>query len=245
MMLADVHVWLDMLWIQYNAALKSSPLITKMLTAAVMTTISDTVAQAFTALMDGVAFSFDPVKTMRLVMFGAFYMGPAVHYWNRLMELLFSGWNPAAAVAIKVALDQTAFTLLCSVLTIAALTWAERRPMAQVPGRVRSSLWVLLKANWKVWGPTMVVVYAMVEEDLRPLVLNIVSIGWQVFYLMLLRPEAKEKDIEQGEQAVLLKEVQVHAGERQLSGKQAAEFVDRGDKLAMTADGERRISLDS
>lgn len=165
------------------------------------------------------------------------------------MELIFSGWSPVHsratytwadgmwqvyAVVIKVLLDQTAFTLVCSVLTIAALTWAERKPLSQVPGRsqttvvfdsmcrwqsqaltfcrLRSSLWPLLKANWKahhmlpvisyhvicvcheielpslrenyspqcivsprygglqVWGPTMCVVYALVEEDLRPLV---------------------------------------------------------------------------
>jgi len=33
----------------------------------------------------------------------------------------------------------------------------------------------------------MILVYGFVEEDLRPLVLNVVSIGWQIFYLMLLR----------------------------------------------------------
>lgn len=43
--------------------------------------------QAFTALLDGVAFSFDPTKTFRLVQFAAFYMGPAVRRARDLRAL--------------------------------------------------------------------------------------------------------------------------------------------------------------
>lgn len=44
-------------------------------------------------------------------------------------------------------------------------------------------------------------IHLHVAQTLRVLqVLNIVSIGWQIFYLMLLRPDTvgKEKDIEEG-----------------------------------------------
>lgn len=192
-----VYLW--SLWIHYNLLLKTNPLVTKMATAGVMTTISDTIAQAFTAALDGVAWKCDATKTTRLMLFATFYMGPSVHFWNRLMEAVFAGFDPVYAVTCKVALDQTAFTLVCNLLTIAALTWAERRPMSSVSGRIRTSIWPLMKANWKIWGPTMCLVYAFVEEDLRPLVLNTVSIGWQIFYLMLLRPptaETKQKTLD-------------------------------------------------
>lgn len=197
------------LWLEYKTLLVVYPLVTKMATGGVMTTISDTIAQAFTATLDGVDFACDVAKTFRLVLFATLCMGPAVHYWNRLMEAIFHGYEPVMAVSCKVALDQTIFTLACNVSTIVALTWAERRPMSGVPGRLRTSLWPLLKANWKVWGPTMCLVYAFVEEDVRPLILNIVSIGWQIFYLTLLRPPTsdKQKDTEyEGKALVELEE---------------------------------------
>jgi len=120
-------------------------------------------------------------------------MGPGIHYWNRILEYCFFGWDPVHAVVAKVLLDQSLFTVpsLCS--TVAAVTWAEQKALSQIPARVRSQLWPLLVANWKVWGPTMCFVYAFVQEDLRPLVLNVVSIGWQIFYLMLLREPPKSE----------------------------------------------------
>ena len=142
-------------------------------------------------MLDGVSFSCDVIKTWRLILFAMFVMGPGVHYWNRMLEYVFFGWNPLAAVLWKVALDQTVFTFASLTATIAVVTWAEQKPMSNVPNRIRNQLWPLTIANWKVWGPTMCLVYAFVQEDLRPLVLNVVSIGWQIFYLMLLREPPK------------------------------------------------------
>jgi len=178
-----------------------------------MTLISDTIAQAFTATLDGVPFSCDSVKTCRLILWALFGLAPATHFWNRAMEYNFHGWSMVPAVVVKTLLDQTLFTLFCNVFTVTVVNWAERKPLSQVPGRLRSSLWLLMKANWKVWGPTMVLVYAFVEEDLRPLVINFVSIGWQIFYLMLLRPPsaAKGKDIEEGAELDQLVEPEVQA----------------------------------
>ena len=99
--------------------------------------------------------------------------------------------HPNRCVWYQVVLDQSVFTVPSLMSTISAVTWAEQKPLEHVPARIRSQLWPLLKANWKVWGPTMCVVYAFVQEDLRPLVLNVVSIGWQIFYLMLLREPPK------------------------------------------------------
>lgn len=195
------HLW--WMWLEYKAALMYSPLLTKVATGCVMTAISDSIAQAFTAALDGVSLVFDFTKSFRLVLFAMTINSPAVHYWNRGVEVVFFGWDPTEAVICKVLLDQTIFTLFLLAWTIVALTWAEQRPMAAVPARMRAQLGTLYRANLKVWGPTMILVYAFVEEDLRPLVLNIVSIGWQVFYLMLLRaPDGnattKEKDLEEG-----------------------------------------------
>lgn len=178
-----------------------------------MTIISDTVAQAFTATLDGVPFSCDSMKTFRLIVWAFFGLAPATHFWNRAMEYSFDGWSMTPAVVGKTLLDQTLFTLWCNVCTIIVVNWAERKPLSQVPGRLRACLWLLLKANWKVWGPTMLLVYAFVEEDLRPLVINFVSIGWQIFYLMLLRPPSaasKDKDIEEGVELAELLEPEVH-----------------------------------
>ena len=57
--------------------------------------------QAFTAALDGVSFNCDVVKTWRLVLFAMVVMGPVIHYWNRILEYVFFGWDPVAAVAVK------------------------------------------------------------------------------------------------------------------------------------------------
>ncbi|KAL3372653.1 hypothetical protein AABB24_004943 [Solanum stoloniferum] len=85
----------------YLIQLQQHPLRTKAITAAVLSALSDIVAQKITGIK-----RLQMRRLLLKVLFGFAYLGPFGHFLHLLLDKLFKGKKDTATVAKKVVLEQ-------------------------------------------------------------------------------------------------------------------------------------------
>ncbi|KAL0442952.1 UNVERIFIED_CONTAM: Aminomethyltransferase, mitochondrial [Sesamum latifolium] len=86
---------------QYLIQLQQHPLRTKVITAGVLSAISDIVAQKLSGIQ-----KLQIKRLLLKVLFGAAYLGPLGHYFHMLLDKIFKGKKDTKTVAKKVVLEQ-------------------------------------------------------------------------------------------------------------------------------------------
>ncbi|CAL0301148.1 unnamed protein product [Lupinus luteus] len=85
----------------YLKQLQQNPLRTKVITAGVLSAISDIVSQKLTGIQ-----SIQFKRLLLKVIFGAAYLGPFGHYYHTLLDKIFKGKRDSKTVAKKVLIEQ-------------------------------------------------------------------------------------------------------------------------------------------
>jgi len=189
----------------YAEALRSDPVPTKMLTAALMVALGDAVSQVTEAR--GKDVSFDAQRGMSLAVFGAVYTGAFQHWWFLTLNDAIS--VPEDASAAQLWLVAATKTCLCQFGTIPlvyiplffALTGALRGlTLEQNLQRARDLYEPLLRRNISYWLPVQMAQFLWVDESWQVPYVCTAGFVWSIILSGLTGriSEKKEEEEEEG-----------------------------------------------
>ena len=108
--------------------------------------------------------------------------GPQLHYWCLFLDRFVSfgpgTWAVRAALAAKILLDQTFFSLYMNAAYCALVETLSGRSLRAALARVRASAWPSLRSSWKFWPAVHLITFSVVPSHLRVLWVDAVEIVW-------------------------------------------------------------------
>ncbi|GBF87840.1 40S ribosomal protein S17 [Raphidocelis subcapitata] len=127
-------------------------------------------------------FQYDAARFARLAAFSALIATPMAHYWYLFLDAAVFPDAPtcAAAVGLKVAMDQCLQTPFGMALFFASQKLLEGRPGEALPD-VQAKLLPALLTSFNVWVPAQLINFTVVPLDLRILYVNVISIAWTAY----------------------------------------------------------------
>lgn len=181
---------------RYHNLVKTRPLATNIISTGILFGTGDLLAQALerrqaqNKLQLQPATAFDGARTLRATTYGALGFAPLATKWFGFVAKTHLGGASKFLNTIgRVALDQGIFAPFVGIpLYFSAMTVLETGTGGDVALRVKEKVtdnWYdTVLANWMVWPAVQLVNFAVVPVDLRLLVVNVVSIGWNCFLLL-------------------------------------------------------------
>ncbi|KAJ8602278.1 hypothetical protein CTAYLR_003684 [Chrysophaeum taylorii] len=156
---------------RYLEALRRRPLETNCASAMVVTSCGDVISQILERR------EWDAVRTAKLSLWGAVWMGPSSTLWFRWLERFGGG---ARGLAIKVALNQSTMAPLTNGLFyLYSELWGPFATLRQrYSTRMTNEFAATMLASVSVWVPTQTFNFAVVPPFLRPLFLNVAFVLW-------------------------------------------------------------------
>jgi len=164
----------------YQAKLKTAPLATQAITTAVLFGTGDAMAQHL-AEKRGLE-NHDPKRTLRMMGYGGIIFGPAATKWYGLLTKHVNFASKNGTIVARVACDQLVFAPVNMGLFLSSMAYLEgssvrdRLSQAYVPG---------LTKNFMIWPWVQFVNFKYVPADLRVLVVNVISLGWNCYLSFL------------------------------------------------------------
>ena len=184
------------LWRAYEAAADSNSLLTDVLTAGSINSVSDTVAQLterkqFTG---EVVVCQDVARTTRFVAFGL-ADGAVSHAWFLALDAIIGEDGSVAETLLKVASDALVYTPLWCIWFLAAFVVLEQRGVRSIPSVVRGQWLELFRGNLGFFLPLTGLIYAFVPRDERVLAFGAASL----VYTTILSVWQSAQTAEEGE----------------------------------------------
>ncbi|KAL4907660.1 hypothetical protein BDW74DRAFT_147936 [Aspergillus multicolor] len=158
----------------YQAKLAKQPILTASVTSAVLFGAGDTLAQQ--AVDRRGLEKHDFARTGRMALYGGAVFGPAATLWfGFLQRHVVLKNSPKATILARVVVDQGLFTpvhLTCFLSSMAIMEGTD--PVA----KWKQSFFPSYKANLSIWPFVQGVNFAFVPLEMRVLVVNVISLGW-------------------------------------------------------------------
>ena len=136
----------------YEASALESPILTKAWTSGVAYLLGDTLAQKSTGPKPR---KLRLGRCLRSATAGFVSHGPQLHFWclflDRFIDLGAGPWARRGAVVLKIALDQTIFSLYMNAAYCALIEFMKRTSPRSVWARVKASAWPTLRSSWRFW----------------------------------------------------------------------------------------------
>jgi hypothetical protein len=179
----------------YSTKLDTHPLLTKAISSGLIAGSGDFLCQLFVDKRnvvededDGKKTSsrlagWDPARTGRFAILGAFLVAPGIHYWyNALSMRLVPGAVTVSNVIKRVALDQFVFTPIFLQVWLSGLwTMEGETPLEAIPSRMMEATPTILVANWILWIPAQIINFRTVPVKYQVLYSNVVALFWNVY----------------------------------------------------------------
>jgi len=183
---------LNTLWDDYLEQLDKNPVVTKALTAAFTSVISDVLAQY---LLGAPLTNLNYTSIRNQFLIGLFVRGPLVHYWYLIMDEIFArlgyGSKKAAnsfpVVVAKVFLDQSTFSPLFNLLYFYVIGMLEGRSLPYIHDKISREFLMVMMMNYKVWPLVNILSFKYVPSNLRVLFGNIIGIFWTAYVIKLTK----------------------------------------------------------
>ncbi|KAF6173280.1 hypothetical protein GIB67_026975 [Kingdonia uniflora] len=183
-------------WEQYMLQLQLHPLITKAITAGVLSGISDSIAQKLSG--------FQNLQLKRLllkVLVGFAYMGPFGHFFHKWMDKIFKGKKDTKTVAKKVLLEQLTSSPWNNLLFMLYFGMVvEGRPLVQVKSKIKTdypsvqlTAWMIEWFNEQFWPIVGWVNYRYMPLQLRVIFHSVVACCWGIFMNLRARTRVLTK----------------------------------------------------
>ncbi|KAI5899110.1 uncharacterized protein SCHCODRAFT_02604210 [Schizophyllum commune H4-8] len=170
----------------YNAALLKRPMLTQCLTAAVLFSGGDVLAQQFVEKRGSL---HDYTRTARLAFYGGVCFGPPMTLWYQFLNRIKFA-SSRRAVVYRVWLDQAFLTPIAVVYFFSMMSLLEGKPY-EAPDRVRSAYVPTIIRNWAVFIPAQIINFSIVPPQFRFAYVGVVSLFWNT-YLSLANQEQAE-----------------------------------------------------
>lgn len=189
---------------RYNQLLKQRPILTNVLTTGFLFGTGDYLAQQISISSQN-GRKYDYSRTLRAVIYGGIIFAPLADKWYKILATvkLPVPNSKLADTVLRVGLDQGVFAPFIGIpLYYSVMTLMEGGDHKTVQRKLESNWWNTLYTNWLVWPAVQGVNFGLVPVQLRLLVVNVVSIGWNCYLLMALN-DAKEHIVEVKEEQII------------------------------------------
>lgn len=164
----------------YQAKLAKRPILTASITSAVLFASGDALAQQ--AVDQRGLQKHDFGRTGRMALYGGAVFGPVATKWFGILQRHVVLNSTASTTLARVAADQVVFApvqLTCFLTSMAIMEGSD--PVQ----KWRKAFVPSYKANMMVWPFVQAANFAFVPLELRVLVVNVVSLGWNCFLSLL------------------------------------------------------------
>lgn len=161
-------------WTAYEEALKTNPVLAKMVISGAVYSLGDWIAQCYEGKQ---LFEFNRIRMLRSGLVGFSLHGSLSHYYYQLCEALFpfQGWW---VVPAKVAFDQTIWAAVWNSIYFTVLGLLRFESPANIFGELKATFWPLLTAGWKLWPFAHLITYGVVPVEQRLLWVDCVELIW-------------------------------------------------------------------
>ena len=196
----------------YSNKLDTHPLLTKGITSGLIAAVGDIMCQSLVQVDDkdrkekgqetgaatasGVSadWEWDPARTGRFLVLGAFLVAPCIHQWYGFLSRTLPGTSVGVVVR-RVALDQLVFTPAFLPVWMSSLWALEELQTGRgggdtdgkittkksIPSRIMQELPTILVANWGLWTPANLINFRFVPLKYQVLYNNSVALFWNVY----------------------------------------------------------------
>ncbi|KAL9441282.1 hypothetical protein AB3S75_019876 [Citrus x aurantiifolia] len=161
-------------WTAYEEALKTNPVLAKMVISGVVYSLGDWIAQCFEGKP---LFEFDRTRMFRSGLVGFTLHGSLSHYYYQFCEELFP-FQDWWVVPAKVAFDQTAWAAAWNSIYYTVLGLLRLESPFSIFSELKATFWPMLTAGWKLWPFAHLVTYGLVPVEQRLLWVDCVELIW-------------------------------------------------------------------
>ena len=159
----------------YRTAMKRNPFATQCVLTGALLGTGDILAQQIEKDKP-----YNAVRTLKLAGFGLFAIGPVVVTWMNILDKVRFA-NKFATLGSRLALDQFAFTPFSLAGFFTGLSLLEGNSWEKTKSKLSDKFESTLKTSWMVWIPVQSVNLSIVPLQHRPLVIQVVALGWNTF----------------------------------------------------------------
>ncbi|KAL8045967.1 hypothetical protein ABFX02_08G148700 [Erythranthe guttata] len=174
----------------YLLQLQQHPLRTKVITAGVLSAISDIVAQKLSGIK-----KLQIKRLLLKVLFGSAYLGPFGHYFHIMLDKIFKGKKDKTTVAKKVMLEQlTSSPWNNMVFMLYYGLVVEGRPWIHVKSKIKKEYPSVQYAAWTFWPVVGWINHQYVPLQFRVIVQSVVACFWAIFLNLKAKSMTLTKD---------------------------------------------------
>ncbi|XVF70364.1 hypothetical protein PTKIN_Ptkin11bG0156100 [Pterospermum kingtungense] len=161
-------------WSAYEEALKTNPVLAKMVISGVVYSLGDWIAQCFEGKP---LFEFDRTRMFRSGLVGFTLHGSLSHYYYQFCEELFP-FEDWWVVPAKVAFDQTAWAAVWNSIYFTVLGFLRLESPISIFNELKATFWPMLTAGWKLWPFAHLITYGVIPVEQRLLWVDCVELIW-------------------------------------------------------------------
>ncbi|XP_068668994.1 uncharacterized protein [Aristolochia californica] len=161
-------------WIAYEEALKTNPVLAKMMISGVVYSLGDWIAQCCEGKP---LFEFDRARMFRSGLVGFTFHGSLSHYYYQFCEALFP-FQDWWVVPAKVIFDQTAWAAVWNSIYFVLLGFLRLESPVNIYNELKATFWPMLTAGWKLWPFAHLVTYGVIPVEQRLLWVDCVELVW-------------------------------------------------------------------
>jgi len=162
-------------WQVYCDWLERYPVLTKVVTTALLVGGGDVVAQLY---IEG-APVLDTRRSCKMIVLGGAVIGPTLHVWYGFLNRVFISPTTGGAL-LRLAADQGVFGPLFIVVIFTYMLGTDGR-INDLPNHLREHWLEATVTNWCLWIPTMFCVFRFVPPNFQVLVVNGVALVWNTY----------------------------------------------------------------
>ncbi|KAM2092357.1 hypothetical protein TB2_030284 [Malus domestica] len=161
-------------WSAYEDALKTNPVLAKMVISGVVYSVGDWIAQCFEGKP---LFEFDRSRMLRSGVVGFTLHGSLSHYYYQFCEELFP-FQDWWVVPAKVAFDQTVWAAIWNSIYFTVVGFLRFESPISIFSELTATFWPMLTAGWKLWPFAHLVTYGVIPVEQRLLWVDCVELVW-------------------------------------------------------------------
>ncbi|OVA13201.1 Mpv17/PMP22 [Macleaya cordata] len=161
-------------WTAYEEALKTNPVLAKMMISGVVYSLGDWIAQCYEGKP---LFEFDRARMFRSGLVGFSLHGSLSHYYYQFCEALFP-FQDWWVVPAKVAFDQTVWSAVWNSIYYTVLGLLRFESPASIVSELSATFWPMLTAGWKLWPFAHLITYGVIPLEQRLLWVDCVELIW-------------------------------------------------------------------
>uniref|UniRef100_A0A7N0SXX6 Peroxisomal membrane protein 2 n=1 Tax=Kalanchoe fedtschenkoi TaxID=63787 RepID=A0A7N0SXX6_KALFE len=161
-------------WVAYEEALKTNPVLAKMVISGIVYSVGDWIAQCFEGKP---LFEFDRTRMFRSGLVGFTLHGSLSHYYYQFCEILFP-FHDWWVVPVKVAFDQTIWSAIWNSIYFTLLGFLRLESPATIFSELKATFFPMLTAGWKLWPFAHLITYGVIPVEQRLLWVDCVELVW-------------------------------------------------------------------